>query len=522
MSEGQSAAYLDWAEKYRPASLSDIVGNDAAVKALKHWAETYSSGKRAVILYGGPGIGKTSAALALAHDMGWDYIEMNASDQRTKDAINKVAGSASHMGTFEGTAGKRLLILDEADNLHGNADRGGESAIINVIKNANQPIILIANDFYALSKPLRDLSEPIQFRSILSTSIVKVLKKICSAENIKCEPDALMKIAERTNDLRSAVNDLQAAAIGREDVTLADVSTGERDVAESIFKVMGMIFRSGEPQKAMQAARDLDESPEDLIGWVDENIGREYRDEDLERGYDALAKADIFLGRVRRRQDYGMWRYASFMMINGVNRARHLRYGGYTRYSSPTYWQKLGRAKSRRATRDAVAAKIGAYCHCSKAEARRTYIPAMMVLFEDHGYAVGLSARLKLEENEIAYLLASEKASKKVEKIYEESRDLIEKEVEEEIDAFAHFSAPERKAEAPEALPVAEEKPPEAKPKRKRRKVARDGGEEAEPDVEIKPEPAIVEPVKEEPIASAKEEPNNEQQDKKQRTLFEF
>ena len=68
----------------------------------------------------------------------------------------------------------------------------------------------------------------------------------------------------------------------------------------------------------------------------------------------------------------------------------------------------------------------------------------MMAMFEDHDYAVGLSARLKLEESEIAFLMASEKASKKVEKIYEASRDLIEKEVEEDIDAFAHFSAPER------------------------------------------------------------------------------
>jgi len=124
MSEGRC---VDWAEKYRPASLSDVLGNDAAVKALKKWAEAFGSGRKAAILYGGPGVGKTSAALALAHDMGWDYIEMNASDQRTKDAINKVAGSASKTGTFGGTNERRLLILDEADNLHGNYDRGGEA-----------------------------------------------------------------------------------------------------------------------------------------------------------------------------------------------------------------------------------------------------------------------------------------------------------------------------------------------------------------------------------------------------------
>ncbi|HTX44381.1 MAG TPA: AAA family ATPase, partial [Methanocella sp.] len=140
------AGCMDWAEKYRPISLSDVIGNDAAVKALKKWAATFGEGKRAAILYGGPGVGKTSAALALAHDMGWDFIEMNASDQRTKDAINRVAGSASKTGTFEGARERRLIILDEADNLHGNADRGGEAAMIGVIRNSDQPIILIAND----------------------------------------------------------------------------------------------------------------------------------------------------------------------------------------------------------------------------------------------------------------------------------------------------------------------------------------------------------------------------------------
>jgi replication factor C large subunit len=75
--------HLDWTEKYRPVSLSDVLGNDAAVKALRQWATTFGTGKRAVILYGSPGTGKTSAALALAHDLGWDYIEMNASDQPT-------------------------------------------------------------------------------------------------------------------------------------------------------------------------------------------------------------------------------------------------------------------------------------------------------------------------------------------------------------------------------------------------------------------------------------------------------
>lgn len=532
------AEYLDWAEKYRPVSLSDIIGNDAAVKALLNWAKTYGSGKNAVILYGPPGVGKTSAALALAHDMGWDYIELNASDVRTKDAINRIAGAASHAGTFEGTYGRRLIILDEADNLHGNADRGGESAIINVIKKANQPIILIANDMYAMSKPLRDSALQVQFRSILSTSVAKALRRVCTNEGIRCDPEALMKIAERTNDLRSAINDLQAAAQGQKEVKLSDVSTGERDVPETVFKVMGMIFRGHDMRKALEATYDLDENPEDLIAWVDENLGREYKGDDLERGFDVLSKADIYLGRVRRRQDYGMWRFAGFMMVCGINRARRHSYGGFSKYSPPTYWQKLGRAKSVRVTRDSLAAKVGKYCHTSKAEARSAYIPLLKFIFEDKGYATRLSAELGLDEDEIAYLLDTKKTTKKVGDIYKESREIMEQKVEEEIDLFARFGKPKPIEEPRDALIRAveeEEKPPSEtsekiippSPAKKRavrtKRKSRDGGEELfdpEPDAEAEPAvnstPATV--IEGNPVPEVEEDIKP----KGQKTLFDF
>jgi replication factor C large subunit len=185
-----------------------------------------------------------------------------------------------------------------------------------------------------------------------------------------------------------------------------------------------------------------------------------------------------------------------------VNRARHHRYGGYTRYSSPTYWQKLGRTRSGRAVRDSLSAKIGKHCHTSKREARAFYIPLLRTVFRDEDYAVGLSARLKLDEDEIAFLMDAEKSSKKVEKIYEASRGLIEKEAEHEIDVFGRFSAPLK--EGPVSEPVPEAQSPKAP--RKKRKVARDGGGVVE-DVKEVPEKA------EEPPAV---DPN------RQRTLFDF
>ena len=75
----------DWTEKYRPTSLSDVLGNAKAVNTLLRWARDWEHGppaKPALILAGSPGIGKTSTALALASEMGWGVIELNASDDQ--------------------------------------------------------------------------------------------------------------------------------------------------------------------------------------------------------------------------------------------------------------------------------------------------------------------------------------------------------------------------------------------------------------------------------------------------------
>src|SRR2546421_12534611 len=74
-----------WVEKYRPKDLDDVAGNPTAVAELRKWAAAWQRGrpeKHAVILQGPPGIGKTSAALALANEMRWSVVEMNASDSR--------------------------------------------------------------------------------------------------------------------------------------------------------------------------------------------------------------------------------------------------------------------------------------------------------------------------------------------------------------------------------------------------------------------------------------------------------
>ena len=345
----------EWAEKYRPRTLKEVLGNKKAVQDLQTWAEEWLSGipeKRAVVLHGPAGIGKTSSAHALARDLGWEVIELNASDQRTAGVIEKIAGSAASMDTFFG--GKRLIILDEADNIHGTSDRGGMRAIAGIIKTTLQPIVLIANDVYGLTPTIRNLCLEIKFGSIQSRSMVPSLKKVCESEGILCSLDAIQQIAENAGgDFRSAMNDLQAVANGREVLEIEDISTSGRDVKENIFKAMQKIFKSTDCKKALEISRDLDESPEDLVHWIDENLPIQYASKDndlgdIRTGFSYLSKADLYLGRVRKRQNYRMWRYASMLMVCGAVISKTKSYPGFIKYQQPSLWKRLGQTRSKR------------------------------------------------------------------------------------------------------------------------------------------------------------------------------
>ncbi|TGC07879.1 replication factor C large subunit [Methanolobus halotolerans] len=426
---------MEWAEKYRPKTLADVIGHKKPIEQLRDWAEGWVRGApefKAVILQGPAGVGKTSSAHALALDFEWELIELNASDQRTANVIEKVAGSASQMRTLTSLSGKRLIVLDEADNLHGNSDRGGSRAIINVIKETSQPIVLIANDLYGISPSLRALCLEIKFSSIQTRSIIPALKEIARKEDVMCGIGVIEKIAENAGgDFRSAVNDLQAVAVGRTEINIEDISTAERDNKESVFKVVGKIFKGRNVRSALEATYSLDETPEDLIHWIDENLPYQYTGKgeekittDIVDAYAYISRADRFLGRVRRRQNYRMWRYAGLLMTGGTVVSKSKIRGGFVKYQSPSLWRRMGQIRSKRNMRDNIAAKVGAHCNESMKYSRMELTSIYSTLLDDGEYAVGVVATLGLNIDELVQMKGGKKLTKKIQETYDAAQQL--------------------------------------------------------------------------------------------------
>ena len=437
-----------WTEKYRPRSLDEVVGNARAVADLRRWAADWEHGhprKKGVIMAGAPGTGKTSAALALARDMGWGLLELNASDSRNYSAIKRVAFSGAVHDTFSDdgeyisarTGGRKLIVLDEADQLYESAerasdgkdlgDRGGKRAIVETVARTLQPVVLIVNDAYALTsaggESLKSLCETIKFDRINRNVIRAALRRICDAEGISSTPEALDELAARSGgDMRAAINDLQSLAQGTTSLRMDSLSAlGKRDERARIFDVMFTILKGTSIERAREAMRRLEEPPEFVLMWLDENLPLEYRDPgDLVRGFDMLSRADMFLGRVSRRQQYGLWGYASDLMSAGVAVAKRHKYHDYNKYRFPMWLVRRSRASAGRRVEREVLGKIGCYTHLSTYDARQQMLPLVRQLFDgDHNFAVRFTRELELDQDHLAYILGVEADSPRVKGLLE-------------------------------------------------------------------------------------------------------
>ena len=418
---------MDWTEAYRPESLAAVRGNDTACGELEEWADTWSEHRRAVILHGSPGVGKTSAAHALAAERGWSVIELNASDVRTADVVERVAGEAAKTGTLtEGGAGRRLVILDEADNFHGTADYGGAAAVTSLVSEANQPVVLIANEYYEMSQTLRRNCEDVEFRDLSTRSIVPALRDICRREDVEFDAAALEAIAEASEgDLRSAINDLQAVAETAERLTAEDVVTGERDREQDIFAFLDGVIKEADAEAAIELAYDVDEEPGDLLRWLEDNLPKDFTSGELADAYAHLVAADRWLGRTWATQEYRYWRYATTSMTAGVASSRRGAKGGWTRYGPPAYWSKLGRTRSTRDTRDDIARRIAAGEGTSLADARREVLPYLARMTHHcrpRDLTVDVAAAFDLDAEEVSFVTGSGADTNKVADVVADAR----------------------------------------------------------------------------------------------------
>lgn len=349
-------------EKYSPKKINDLLGNDIAKEKIKKWILEWSRGKKGkpILIYGPSGIGKTSFAYVLKKEFDLELLEMNASQFRDKKNVDRIIANAMMAGTLSGK--KKIILIDDVDILRKD-DRGGALEISRLIKEAEVPILLTADNAWEKKiAPIRMQCELIQLRRITKNSIVKLLREVSEKENTEIEEEVLVKIAENSNgDVRSALNDLQA------------VHTTNRDREKDIFNLVREVFKGEnylEVRKLMNGDVDLNM----VKLWIDENIPYEYSEPgDIARAYYYMARADQFEGRIKFSR-WGYLKYVIDFFSAGVALSKTKKNHQFVKYKFPNYLTSMGRTVRKRAMLKGIGSKIGGKTHVNRKTAQE-YLP---------------------------------------------------------------------------------------------------------------------------------------------------
>lgn len=355
-----------WVNKYKPNQPAQLIGNGAKIaelrKFLTTWEDVHLKGPevkgkdkpmKSVLISGAPGVGKSSAATIIAKQLGFEVVEVNASDTRGasgKDVKEGVGGKASNairemvtnraVNFFTGKPKKMCLIMDEVDGMSG-GDRGGVQELIACIKISKIPIICICNDKYNQKlKSLQNYTMDLPFVKPTKVQILKRMLKIAQDEGITMSEAAMEALIETcSNDIRQIINQLQMRRLTKQTFEFDDVkSLAKKDLDMGPFTAMDKLTNRDAGLLTVTERLNLVFQDSDLIPlFVQENY-LQYRPfaarNDAERlqivanAATCISHGDIMNRSVRMKQNWGLMPYAN--MVSSVMPASMVRGGRET------------------------------------------------------------------------------------------------------------------------------------------------------------------------------------------------
>jgi replication factor C large subunit len=399
---------LPWTKKYCPATAKGVAGQDSAMQRLRDFVVNFKKQKKkALLIYGPSGTGKSCAVHAVANDNGYEIIEVNASDERNNEQILNVVGNALRQQSLFSKG--KVILIDELDGISGRDDRGGVQALAKLLEKPAFPVVMAANNPWDQKfSSLRGKAELVQFHSLNYLTVFGILKRICETEKLKIGDNILKSLARQTSgDLRAAINDLQSLTQQKRDLTEQDLEElSQRDQIESIMQALLKIFKTTQAGVAIRALDGVEEDLDTTFLWIDENLPKEYgKPQDLYRAYEALAKADAFRGRIKRWQHWRFLVYVSDLMTAGVALGKDEKYHNFAKYGPTTRILKIWQANMKYQKRKAIAAKIAEQTHASVKEVVKCTMPYLQVIFRNSKKAADeISHELNLDREEVEWL----------------------------------------------------------------------------------------------------------------------
>jgi|TARA_Y100000034_G_scaffold23323_2_gene26938 replication factor C large subunit len=387
-------------EKYRVDNLNDIKGQSIAVEEVRNFLRMFPA-KKALILNGPVGTGKTSMALALAKENDLELFELNASDLRNRSSLEAVLKPSLEQQSLFGKG--KLILMDEADGITG-SDRGGLPELIALISKTKVPIIITSNDIWKKKfSLLRKSCKIVSLKELSDIDVKQIITEVLKKEDKKIKPETIDLIVKGARgDVRAALNDLESVILlGEENID--DISLREKK--QDIFNDLKKLFQNQVDEQTLRIFDNSDLSIDEILLWIEENIPLEYQGKALTKAYECLSRADIFKGRIYRKQYWRFLVYQSFFLSGGVASATRLKNNRFISYKKPTRILKIWMANMRNAKIKSIIEKYAKLCHMSKKKAMKdkNLMPLILSSLNEE-----TKNKMDLEDKEIDYLKEKE------------------------------------------------------------------------------------------------------------------
>lgn len=394
-----------WIRQYQPKLVSQIVGQQQAISQVLAFLSGFPS-KKGLIIHGPSGCGKTVSVYAIADQRHDELLEVNASDTRNKDSLHNILGNACVQQSFFG--GSKIILVDEIEGISGRSDFGGVAELVRIVQKTKFPIIMTCQDPYDKKfKPLNKVCQLVEMQPLVTSHIITLLKGICQQEGIAADCGVLELIGGRSQgDARAAINDLQLLGCGKSRITKEDFDElTQRNKVRSIEQALTIIFKSSDILHSRYAFDEVEEDVDQRMLWLEHNMAKEYtRCGDLARGYAYLAKADVFKGRISRRQHWGLLRYVGALMSAGVSVAKQAAYRSPPSYQQTTRLLKIWQMNMSSAKKKAIAQKIADATHMSQKRVIQEFAFFLPLLTQKGIYRSALVEQFRLDADELAWL----------------------------------------------------------------------------------------------------------------------